>query len=575
MVSEVSQIDSARIDYTDIPAVKGYITLLLNAIEHLSSELNQARELIGRLKDENARLKGGNPKPEIKPNSKPKQEKEDREKKEKEKEEEEEEKKGEEEEASIPALEPRTKLPRRPVPKTEDLPIVKIVEIPVDKDTLPPDAEYKGVRTISVPTIEIKVGRIVFRIERYYSKAQNKVYEGKLPEEYQGQKHSPEARAFIIEQYFGLGVTENKILNYLLDKGFPISAGKISDILIDSDDLEIFHKEKDETHEASIAHSPYQQMDDSGARVSGKNQYCSVLCNEFCSLFSINPKKNRLTVIDILLGPQELKFLLNDKAVEHLKEKKLPRKYFDPLEQELSEKVFSEKEFGEKIDKLFPKIPGRYRDLISEAAAISYYKSLPPEKKIDILVSDDARQFQDIAEHHGLCWIHAERHFGKLMPVFKINQKTLEDFRKGIWDYYQRLKDYKKNPNPYDKQALLDAFDELFIANTDYDDLNHRIELTAANKDKLLVVLDHPCIPLHNNTSELAERLFVIKRKISIQTRSEKGTKAWETMLSLYDSCRKLNISFSDYVYDRICRRNKIPRLADLIAERYARGHPT
>lgn len=63
MLSEVSQIDSARIDYTDIPIVKGYITLLLNAIEYLSSELNQAREIIRRLKDENARLKGGNPKP--------------------------------------------------------------------------------------------------------------------------------------------------------------------------------------------------------------------------------------------------------------------------------------------------------------------------------------------------------------------------------------------------------------------------------------------------------------------------------------------------------------------------------
>lgn len=289
----------------------------------------------------------------------------------------------------------------------------------------------------------------------------------------------------------------------------------------------------------------------------------------------IRPKKNRLTVIDVLLGKEELKFCLNDKAMEYLKEKRLPKKYFDPLKQELSEKLVSEKEFGEKIDRLFPKIPGRYRDLISEAAAISYYKSLPPDKKIDILVSDDARQFQDIVENHGLCWIHGERHFGKLMPVFQTNQKILDDFRKDIWDYYQKLKDYKKNPDPHKKQILWDAFDELFIPDTDYDDLNHRIELTAANKDKLLVVLDHPCVPLHNNTSELVERLFVIKRKISIQTRSENGTKAWETMLSLYDTCRKLNISFSDYVYDRIYRINNIPRLADLIAERWERAPPT
>lgn len=68
-------------------------------------------------------------------------------------------------------------------------------------------------------------------MERYYSKAQNKVYEGKVPEEYQGHKPGPEARAFIFDLYFGLRVTENKILNYLLDKGLPISAGKISDIL--------------------------------------------------------------------------------------------------------------------------------------------------------------------------------------------------------------------------------------------------------------------------------------------------------------------------------------------------------
>ncbi len=121
----------------------------------------------------------------------------------------------------------------------------------------------------------------------------------------------------------------------------------------------------------------------------------------------------------------------------------------------------------------------------------------------------------------------------------------------------------------------MDAFDELFIANTDYNDLNHRIELTAINKAKLLVVFDHPYVPLHNNTSELAERLFVIKRKIIIQTRSKNGTKACETMLSLYDTCRKLNISFYDYVRNRISRRNKIPRLADLIAERYGRAPTT
>ncbi|GAH60505.1 unnamed protein product [marine sediment metagenome] len=72
--------------------------------------------------------------------------------------------------------------------------------------------------------------------------------------------------------------------------------------------------------------------------------------------------------------------MLNDEAIEYLKEKRLPKKYFDPLKQESSDELFSEKELGEKIDNIFPKIPDRYQNLISEAAAISYYKSLPPDK---------------------------------------------------------------------------------------------------------------------------------------------------------------------------------------------------
>jgi hypothetical protein len=87
-------------------------------------------------------------------------------------------------------------------------------------------------------------------------------------------------------------------------------------------------------------------------------------------------------------------------------------------------------------------------------------------------------------------------------------------------------------------------------------------------KDKLLHVLDFPYLPLHNNESELGERLHVIKRKISYQTRSPDGTKAWETMLSLHDTCRKLGISFSEYLYDRIARKKVIPRLANIIKEK-------
>ncbi|MBA7688105.1 hypothetical protein ES703_96581 [subsurface metagenome] len=60
MLREVNKIDFDRIDYNNIQAVKEYIALLMNTKE----------EIIRQLKDENARLKGRNPKPKIKPKAK-------------------------------------------------------------------------------------------------------------------------------------------------------------------------------------------------------------------------------------------------------------------------------------------------------------------------------------------------------------------------------------------------------------------------------------------------------------------------------------------------------------------------
>ncbi|RJS74724.1 hypothetical protein CW714_01170 [Methanophagales archaeon] len=63
--------------------------------------------------------------------------------------------------------------------------------------------------------------------------------------------------------------------------------------------------------------------------------------------------------------------------------------------------------------------------------------------------------------------------------------------------------------------------------------MDKRIELTMEKKNRLLLVLEYPQIPLHNNPAEIALRELVVKRKISIGTRSEDGRVAWENMMSL------------------------------------------
>lgn len=78
--------------------------------------------------------------------------------------------------------------------------------------------------------------------------------------------------------------------------------------------------------------------------------------------------------------------------------------------------------------------------------------------------------------------------------------------------------------------------------------------------------MDFPDVPLDNNEAERALREYVIKRKISNGTRTEDGTKAWEVFLSLLDTCRKNDVSFYDYLLDRISKSYTLPSLASTVS---------
>jgi len=113
---------------------------------------------------------------------------------------------------------------------------------------------------------------------------------------------------------------------------------------------------------------------------------------------------------------------------------------------------------------------------------------------------------------------------------------------------------------------LTGEFDALFSSVTGYDALDERITKTKAKKASMLMVLEHPEIPLHNNSAELGARKRVRRRKISFGTRSEDGTKAWDTFATLEATAKKLGVSFFEYIYDRISGAYEMPSLADLIS---------
>ena len=160
------------------------------------------------------------------------------------------------------------------------------------------------------------------------------------------------------------------------------------------------------------------------------------------------------------------------------------------------------------------------------------------------------------------------RHYRKMNPMLEYHRTKLIEFLTKTWEFYELLKEYKKNPSKQQKEFLKQEFDDLFSTKTSYEELDKRIALTKQKKDKLLLVLDYPEIPLHNNPAEIALREFVLKKRISYGTRSKDGRIAWENMMSILDTCRKHGVSFFDYVKDIFSGEYKMQRLANIIKQK-------
>jgi hypothetical protein len=187
-----------------------------------------------------------------------------------------------------------------------------------------------------------------------------------------------------------------------------------------------------------------------------------------------------------------------------------------------------------------------------------------------VIVSDDAGQF-NVGEH-ALCWVHAERLVHKLDTFTATARKAKETVRTLIWWLYADLKAYRAAPDPRRKAELKARFDRIFKRSTGFATLDRLLARLHANRAELLRVLDRPEIPLHTNGSENDIRCQVIRRKVSGTTRSDQGRDCRDAFLGLAKTCRKLGISFWDFLGDRLGAAvgNAVPSLPALIAARYA-----
>ncbi len=445
----------------------------------------------------------------------------------------------------------------------KDLTIHDTVECPVDPDTLPPDAVRLQDEIVVVQDIEIKPKNTQFQRHVFYSASQQKYYRGSLPADCDHGDFSASLRALIVALKYCGNMSEPKIGEFLENFDVQVSAGSLSNILTKS--AKLFEQEYDDLLIAGLSSTPYQQTDDTSARVKGEFWNTHILCNPFYTFYSTRPGKDRLTVLKVLQNTKTLQFRFGEATCQLLQDEfSLPQKWSEEIAA-LGEVEVSETTLKLLLDGWFGQRNQQVRTAIEHAAAIVFYRQQSSIPIVQTLVCDDAGQFKLLTDKLSLCWIHAGRHYEKLSPIVDRHAKSLDDFLNHYWAYYASLQDYRAGPTKELAEKLRLEFDELFSTQTKYAALDDRIAKTAAKKDELLTVLSLPEVPLHNNASELGARVSARRRDVSLHSRSERGVRAMDIFTTLVQTSKKLGISAFAYLRDRLSRSLEMPSLAQSI----------
>jgi hypothetical protein len=513
---------------------------LLNLVENLMHTNQQLREENQQLRDEVNRLKGEKGKPDFKAKSK--------------------------EEASQVSSEPerKTAKPHHKSAKQAKIVISREEVLKVDHTKLPPDATFKGHEEVVVQDLILKTENVRFLKEKYYSATEHKTYLAEVPPGYEGQ-FGPGVKALSLALYFSGGLSEPKLLEVLQQAGLVISEGQISNLLVQGET--VFEKERQAIFEAGVSSSDYQHLDDTSTSVDGELYYCHILCNPYYTAYFTLPHKDRLSVLKVLQGGRQPQFMLNQQTLEDLALLDLPLKWQRLLSEWPQDEYWDEKGVEEQLAQL-EGLGEQWKKLLKDLLAITAYQNQSEVRVVEVLVSDDAPQFHLVTLWLALCWVHEGRAYKKLNPLIAHHQRVLEVFLAQFWKYYRELLAYRQAPSPEEAERLGNRFEELFGQVTEYEALNEQLVRSLSKKESLLVVLQKPHVPLHNNPAELGARQRVRKRDVSYGPRSPDGVKAWDIFQTLVETSKKLGVNFYRYVYDRLTKSGQIASLADLIMSR-------
>jgi hypothetical protein len=514
----------------------------------LRAEVAELKQLVAALRDENARLKGLKGRPVIKPSgmedtTKPKSGGGKRVKQ-----------RG------------RGKVTPRVVPVTE---VIRVAA--------PAGSQFKGYEPYQVQDLVITTRVVRYRRERWLTPSGETIV-APLPEGTRGH-FGPELRRYVLMQYHLGQVTVERLVTQLQAFGVSISKREVMRLLIHRQDD--FLDENREVLRAGLETAPWISVDDTGARHRGRNAVCTQIGNDNFTWFGTTGSKSRLNFLE-LLRADHTDYVVNAAALDYMGEHALA----GPIIRQLAghpQRQFADKaawqrhleQLGIAGLEVTPEPADRFAwhrfasrpDPVRVATEGALWGAIAEHGFLHeaVIASDDAGQFN--VGTHALCWVHAERLVHKL-ETFTDQQRAAQQLVRGlIWWFYADLKAYRLAPTSRRRSEMRARFDRIFLRTTGFVTLDRLLQRLHANKAELLMVLDHPEIPLHTNGSENDIRCQVTKRQVSGGTKTEIGRDCRDAFLGLGKTCQKLGVSFWNYLGARLgaVGAPAVPRLADLI----------
>jgi hypothetical protein len=535
------QIPDVNLDAITDPAARQMIGQLLNLIETLSAENQTLRAENQHLRDELVRLKGGSGKPDVKPPT-----------------------------PVPPPLDHSSEAQRRiPKPRHKGRKIGILVptrteHCVVDPASLPPDAIRHDTTEVIVQDLLLQPEIIRFVREVWLVPSTGQTITAPLPEGYQGE-FGPHIQALTLTLGHGANVSHPSLLTFFQDAGIAIGKGTIARWL--RDHRSTWHSDAQAIHLAGLASTAWQATDQTSTRVDGQNETCHVLGNPFFTVYQTRPGGTRQDVLALLWGQEPL-FRLNADALAWLDASSIGRTILTQIGATLPWDIdLSAADLTGRLDAAGVSLGSQQRQQVWDALAIAAYHAQTAVPIVRRLLSDDAAVYHLLTDAHALCWIHDARHYAKLTPVVPVHRDVLAAFRADYWAFYRQLVAYRTAPTDTEHDRLRARFDALFSRRTGYDALDDRIAKTWANAELLLLVLDHPDLPLHNNDMELAARRRVRKRDVSFGPQSRAGAQAWDTFQTIIATAIKLGVRVYAYFLGRLMTPTTTPTLADHLGE--------